>query len=414
MVIRKIYKVGEVTSYLKNLFESDILLNDIWIHGEISNLKHHTSGHIYFTLKDDTSCLRCIMFRSRSNQLLFLPANGMNVRVRGYISIYERDGLYQLYVEELTPDGIGSLYLAYYRLKEQLHAEGLFDAEHKKPLPFLPRKIGVVTSPNGAAWRDIITILRRRFPGIPVVLAPAAVQGEHAPAQIVAALNALNQRTDIDVVIVGRGGGSLEELWAFNTEEVARAIFSSRIPVISAVGHETDFTIADLVADLRAPTPSAAAEIAVPLKDQLEEHLRMFQDRMFQAVSQILREKQALLQGSRGRDLVHLFSNYVIKHKQELRILHMRIFQRLQIIRESAKNRTQMIGGKLEALSPLAILKRGYSLCLSLRTGHLIKNVSQVNKGEQIKVILDDGIMNCKVLMTKEGTPWENRELGVK
>lgn len=408
MVLRRIYSVGEVTGYLRNLLEEDLLLSNIWIRGEISNFKYHSSRHLYFTLKDGSSCLRCVMFRSRSTQLSFLPANGMKVLARGCISIYERDGVYQLYVEELAPDGLGMFYLAYCQLKTRLQAEGLFDVEHKKPLPFLPRKVGVVTSPNAAAWRDLATIMRRRFPGIPIILAPAAVQGEHAPAQIVAALTILNQRVDVDVIIVARGGGSLEELWAFNTEEVARAIFCSQIPIISAIGHEADFSIADLVADLRAPTPSAAAEGVVPCRAELERKLSSLQNRLLQAVSQYLKKQQSKVQGIAERNLGRVLQNLDTVHRQELRLLSLRLIQGIRAIRKNSRTKIQVFAGKLDVLSPLAILQRGYSLCWDLQTARLIRNSRQVKEGSLVEVILGEGSLNCWVKEIKEDSVWKN------
>ncbi len=402
MVLRRIYRVGEITGYIRTLLESDSLLSDLWIRGEISNFKRHTSGHIYFTLKDDLSSLRCVMFRSRACLLDFLPANGMNVLVRGYISLYERDGSYQLYVEELEPDGVGALYLAYCLLKDKLEAEGLFAVERKKPIPFLPRKVGVVTSPNGAAWHDIVTVIRRRFPQMPVVLAPAAVQGEQAPGEIQAALAALDRRDDIDVVIVGRGGGSLEELWAFNTEEVARAIFRMHIPVVSAVGHETDYSIADLVADLRAPTPSAAAEIVVPDRRELERQVLNLQSRLIQAVNQDLKEKRAKVKAIAGRSLPRSVQSRLFLHKQEVNFLNRRLLDRTRAITMNARAKTELIAGKLDALSPLAILKRGYSICRNPSTGNIIKGIRETSVGELVDVILDDGSMYCQVKELKE------------
>ncbi len=404
MVIRRIYSVGEATGYLRDLLEADALLNSIWIRGEISNCKHHTSGHLYFTLKDAASSMRCVMFRSRCSQLNFLPSNGMGVIVRGRISIYERDGQYQLYAEELASDGMGALYAAYCRLKEQLQAEGLFEQEHKKPLPHLPRKVGVVTSQNGAAWHDLVTVMRRRFPGMAIVLAPAAVQGEQAPREICSALEALDQRPDIDVIIVGRGGGSLEELWAFNTVEVARAIFHLHHPVVSAVGHETDYSIADLVADVRAATPSAAAELVAPSHLELEHRVRQLQDRLIlSAVQGILRQKQRQLQEIGERDLGRYPKQLLFQHKQELRLLHLQLTNKMQLLRDQASHRKQVLAEKLDSLSPLAILRRGYSICRDPVSGRLIQSSLLVKEGDPLEVILSEGSLRCKVEETKRG-----------
>jgi exodeoxyribonuclease VII large subunit len=402
-MLRRIYSVGEVTGYLRDLLETDALLGNIWIRGEISNCKHHTSGHLYFTLKDAASCVRCVMFRSRCSQLNFLPENGMNVVVRGYISVYERDGQYQLYAEELTPDGTGALYAAYCRLKEQLQAEGLFAPEHKKPLPRFPRKVGVVTSQDGAAWHDLVTVMRRRWPGIGIVLAPATVQGERAPREICAALMELDRRQDVDLIIVGRGGGSLEELWAFNTVEVARAIFNLRHPVVSAVGHETDYSIADLVADIRAATPSAAAELAVPLHLELEDRLRRLLDRLVQAAVQgTLRQKQRQLQEIGERELDRYPRQICSRYRQEIKLLQVQLLHRMQSGRDQARTRQQVLAEKLDSLNPLAILKRGYSICRHPASGRLIMSSCAVGIGDLLEVILDEGSLDCEVRSKKE------------
>lgn len=287
---RLIYSVKEITRRIKNLFEQDDDLQDVWIRGELSNFTHHSSGHMYFTVKDEASRIRAVMFAGNNRYLRFIPKNGNRVIIRGSITIFERDGQYQLYAREMQPDGIGSLYLAYEQLKEKLTREGLFDPQYKKPLPLYPKTIGVITSPTGAAIRDIITTIRRRYPLGRILLLPVLVQGEQAPFSISQAIDYMNQRKDADVLIIGRGGGSIEELWAFNEEIVARSIFHSQIPIISAVGHETDFTIADFVADIRAATPTAAAEIAVPHILELREKIDRLQDRMLGAMKQKVRD----------------------------------------------------------------------------------------------------------------------------
>jgi exodeoxyribonuclease VII large subunit len=408
-VLRRIYSVGEVTGYLRDLLEADPLLNNIWIRGEISNCKRHTSGHLYFTLKDASSCLRCVMFRSRCSQLQFLPCNGMNVIVRGCVSVYERDGQYQLYAEELAPDGVGALYVAFCQLKDQLQAEGLFAPEHKKTLPRFPRKVGVVTSRNGAAWHDLVTVMQRRWPGIAIVLAPAAVQGEQAPREICNALQLLDRRPDIDVIIVGRGGGSLEELWAFNTVEVARTIFTLRHPVVSAVGHETDYTIADMVADVRAATPSAAAELVVPSRLELAHRLQQLQERLSQAGARILKNRQRRLQELCRRKLERYPQALISRHQQRVRLLHLQLTHQVQSYRERAENRKRVLAEKLDSLSPLAILRRGYSICREQASGRLITSSRTVNAGDLVEVILSEGSLNCQVNEKREAgsEKWE-------
>lgn len=256
--------VSELTGMIKYLFDSNEILRQVYVRGEISNFKYHLSGHLYFVLKDERAQIRCVMFKNRTILLPFMPENGMKVIALGYVTVYERNGEYQLYVDDMQPDGIGALYLAYEKLKEKLQKEGLFDVSFKKPIPFLPKKIGIITSLNGAAIRDLLTVIRRRYPNVNILIAPVSVQGKQAVDEICEAIKDLNNVGNLDVIILGRGGGSIEELWTFNEEKVARAIFNSRIPIISAVGHETDYTIADFVADKRAPTPSAAGEMVVP------------------------------------------------------------------------------------------------------------------------------------------------------
>jgi exodeoxyribonuclease VII large subunit len=410
MAMRRIYQVGEVTAYLQELLEADPLLSDIWLRGELSNFKHHSSGHLYFTLKDERSAIKCVMFRSRADRVTFPPANGLRVLARGYVSVYQRDGAYQLYVQELLPDGVGALYAAFLQLKEKLEAEGLFAAEHKRPLPFLPRKVGVVTSSNGAAWHDLFTVMRRRYPGLPLVLAPAAVQGREAPAEIVAAIGRLNRRKDIDLLIVGRGGGSLEELWPFNTEEVARAIYRSRIPVISAVGHETDFTIADLAADLRAPTPSAAAELAVPQLAELQQQLRMRQERILLALQRYRQRLGQEVEADGAGRLEELLRRGLLTRREALRQLQARLTLQAQGAGQAAKSRLMLSSGKLQALSPLAILQRGYAVCRDA-AGRLIRERAAVRQGDQVNVLLSDGSLDCLVQEVKEEPEWPTKRV---
>lgn len=289
----KYVTVGALTKYIKRKFEVDPHLRDLWIKGEISNFKYHSRGHMYFTLKDEQARIQAVMFAGYNQYLSFRPEDGMKVLVRGEISVYEPSGNYQIYVKEMQPEGIGNLYLAYEQLKKRLEAEGLFSAEHKKPIPAFPRYIGVVTSPTGAAIRDILTTIRRRYPIATVILFPTLVQGEEAAGSIVRSIEKANELGYIDVLIVGRGGGSIEELWAFNEEAVARAIFASKVPIISAVGHETDFTIADFVADLRAPTPTGAAELAVPHVTELMERISQRKLRLMRAMKEKLPQNQS-------------------------------------------------------------------------------------------------------------------------
>jgi exodeoxyribonuclease VII large subunit len=351
------------------------------------------------------------MFRSQGRRLTFLPADGMRVLARGYISIYERDGLYQFYAQEMAPDGQGALYQAFCQLKDRLQKEDLFAPEHKRKIPYIPRRVGVVTSPTGAAWHDIIKVIRRRFPDMPVVLAPSAVQGEDAPREICSALQSLNERQDIDVIIVGRGGGSLEELWSFNTEAVARAIFCSKIPVVSAVGHETDYTIADLVADLRAPTPSAAAEMVVPRRDELEAKLQQYLNRINVSIYQKLQAGREDISSHSVRNLGVLLSRTAYINKQKVVHYSSHLIERTRSIQKQNYREIKALTGKLDALNPLQVLERGYSMCLDARSKELIQDSSKVKVGDQVSVILRKGRLDCNVRGIKEETDWSSSKI---
>ena len=396
MMNRKVFTVSHVNSYIKSLIDRDYVLSNIWVEGEISNFKRHSSGHIYFTLKDKDGAISCIMFRSSAASLLFNPQNGMNVVVKGSVSVYEKRGQYQIYVNQMDKKGIGALYEEYERLKEKLEREGLFLQEYKKAIPSFPKVVGIITSPTGAAIRDIIQVSKRRNPNIQLVVYPVLVQGEKAAADIAQAINAMNQWGKADLLIVGRGGGSLEDLWAFNEEIVARAIFQSDIPVISAVGHETDFTISDFVADLRAPTPSAAAELAVPLLKDL--NIRIVNS--FKMINNIIEDKISL-----GRDKLYNINNSIpfkrplntIYEKQQYldnleKILDNRIKQILEKKKSSLVKEIQT----LEALSPLNTLVRGYSITLNSK-GHNISSITELKVDDSIHVKLKDGIIDATV-----------------
>lgn len=440
MDTRHVYTVSDLNRCIKQVLEREQHLQDVWVRGEVSNFTHHTSGHMYLTLKDSQSRMKVVMFTSYNRFLRFLPKDGTKVIVRGSISAYERDGVYQLYAREMQPDGLGSLYLAFEQLKAKLAAEGLFAQERKRPLPRFPKRVGVVTSPTGAAIRDICTTIRRRYPQAEIVLSPAIVQGAEAPASIVAAIHIINQQPDIDVLIVGRGGGSIEELWAFNDEQVARAIAASRIPVISAVGHETDVTIADFVADVRAATPTAAAELAVPhylewvervkqldarmhraLRGQMaserkrletlmqsyamrrpkrrveeaQQRLDDVQSRMRQAMKQLVSRRTeryelvaAQLKRFRPTEAVEERRRAVSAHRSRLDEL---VRQRVNEVRMAFAARI----GQLDALSPLKVMQRGFSLVYA--NGRLIKSVDQFAPGDTLMVRLSDGSAQARV-----------------
>lgn len=394
----KVWTVAELTGEIGRMLSEKSDFRNCWVSGEVFNFKNHRpSGHWYFTLKDEYSALRAVMFRARSQNVRFLPADGMKVLVRGSLRIYERDGNIQLYAEELLPSGLGELYLAFEQLKKRLAAEGLFAQERKKPLPRLPRCIGIVTSQTGAALHDILTVIQRRYPGMPWVLAPTAVQGESAPREIAQAIARQNKYGKADVLIVGRGGGSLEELWAFNAEEVARAIALSRIPVISAVGHETDLTIADLTADLRAPTPSAAAELAVPLLQELQAGLTQISRDLAAGMGTQLQHKRRLLADLAGRSSLQNPRWRLAQARQELDILGTRLQSNMTGFLTDKNGILKILAAKLDLLSPLAILGRGYSITYDAQ-GKLLRSVRDVHIEEKIKVRLAEGSLNCQVL----------------
>ena len=388
-----IYSVWEITRYIKQKLDSDELLRDIYVKGELSNVSQPTSGHVYFTLKDEYAELRCVMFRDRNALLKFTLEDGMSVIVRGHISVYEKRGKYQLYVEELQESGIGELYRAFEQLKKKLKDEGMFDAAYKKPIPAIPRTIGIITSPTGAAIRDMINITRRRFPHVHILLAPVAVQGEEAAPQIVNAIKLMNRVNSelmkVDVLVVGRGGGSIEELWAFNEESVARAIFASEIPVISAVGHETDFTISDFVADRRAATPSEAAELVVPDKRQIEKNLSAFELQLRQNIYKMIEEQRRRLESIEKNVLFRTPTERINQYRQTVdelkRTLIAEVIHRVQL----HKKELQALTGRLDALSPRAILERGYSICL--KEQKVVRSVKDITTGDMLRVLFQDG-----------------------
>jgi len=394
---RKILSVSEVNKYIKDLISGDILLSGLWVKGEISNFKNHYSGHLYFTLKDEKSLLKCVMFRSNASALRFAPENGMKVQVRGYVSVFERDGQYQLYAEEMEPDGIGALYAAFEQLKAKLQKEGLFDEKRKRRLPFLPSSIGVVTSSTGAVIRDIINVLSRRFYNVNLKLYPVQVQGEQAAGQIAAAIRRLNELAIVDVIIVARGGGSLEELWAFNEEVVARSIYESRIPVISAVGHETDFTISDFVADVRAPTPSAAAELVMPERTVLENRLDSLKMRLRNAITKKTSMERLTLKRLMESTTFRQPYNKIYQERMLLDVQKRYLEKSLAAIKTEAEKRLSTLAARLDSLSPLNSLARGYSITRSEKDHTLIKSVKSVCVGDKLEVIVTDGLLKCAV-----------------
>lgn len=402
-VVAKIYSVTEINSEICDALKKQSSLWNCWVSGEISNFKDHIpSGHWYFTLKDDKAGLKAVMFRTRTTSAGFKPQNGMKVLIRGNIRLYEKDGSVQLYAEEIYPSGLGALYIAFEQLKNQLAAEGLFSTEKKKPLPKYPSRVAVVTSLTGAALRDILNIAERRNPRVSIIIIPSAVQGEAAPREIAAAIQRANCYGNIDLLIVGRGGGSLEELWAFNTEEVARAIALSAVPVVSAVGHEIDYTIADFVADLRAPTPSAAAELTIPMLNDLQACILQYEDKLKQNITKLLernrtRVKQIMIDQALTRTSWRLEQS-----RQDMDILASRLQEGMTGFLAERDGILKLLTTKLDLLSPLSILSRGYSLTYD-HQGKVIKSVRSVNQGDSIALRLKDGIIECGVNKVNRG-----------
>ncbi len=395
----RIYSVGEVTGYLREFLEADSLLADLWINGEVSNLSQSAAGHLYFTLKDEASQLRCVLFRHE--RLATQLESGAAVVAHGHISVYEVTGSLQFYVDLVQPEGVGILHLEFERLKAKLEEEGLFDVARKREIPPFPKRIGVVTSPGSAVFHDIINIISRRYPLVELVLSPTLVQGDGAADGIVQAIEALNQTEGIDLVILARGGGTLEELWAFNEEMVARAISASKAPVISGVGHDTDFTIADFVADLRAPTPSAAAELAVPHRSELEGRIQSQQRALVAAFRGEVSQRGTELDfwASRLKSL----SPNVDRHRQRIdeltRVASIRVANFLALEKEKVRSLELELG----ALSPIATLSRGYAQVQHSATGELVSRVGQVHRGDAIDVRVSDGEFKGRVTGLKKG-----------
>lgn len=397
MITPRILGVAQLTAYIKDLIENNELLSRIWVKGEITNFKPYPSGHVYFTLRDNRANIKCVMFRQQAQRLRFAPEDGLAVIARGYVSVFERDGQYQLYVQELQLDGVGELYLSFQKLKDKLEKEGLFASARKRTIPILPSRIGIVTSPTGAVIRDIVNIIERRCPGVQLFLSPAAVQGFSAPAEICRALEVLYSIPGLDVIILGRGGGSIEDLWAFNTEAVARAIVRSPVPVISAVGHETDFTISDFVADLRAPTPSAAAELAVPVKYDLINRVKELQHRLFQSQNKGLAETRQRIASIAARAIFKRPEMILRKHKQELDVITKDLINSINLLVDTNRHKTNQLACMLDLLGPLKTLARGYGICLLPEVKEVVTKAKYLTPGQKIKIILAEGALICLV-----------------
>lgn len=388
----RIATVSQINGYIKKIVDSNIILNDIWIKGEISNFKLHYSGHMYITLKDEGGVLKAVMFKSAASGLAFRPEDGMKVLARGRISVYEAGGSYQLYINEMIPDGVGELYIAYEQLKKRLEEEGLFSQEHKKPLPPYPEKVGVITAATGAAVRDIINVITRRYPYAEIILYPSLVQGAGAAENICKGIGFFNETKMVDVIIAGRGGGSIEDLWAFNEEIVARAIFASEIPVISAVGHETDFTIADFVADLRAPTPSAAAEIAVPSQLELISRILVDKNRISNAIIKRLEDERKNINSLKLKNPKERIEDEYLNIDNLIKQAEKNFKIKLMQGREQLGN----LAAKLDALSPLKVIKRGYAIALDT-DGNVIKSAKKMKSGTEFDLKMSDGEKRCMV-----------------
>ena len=382
--------VTDLNKYIKNKIDGDEMLNNVLVKGEISNFKNHYTGHMYFTLKDESSLIKCVMFKSYTTHLSFMPKDGMKVMVLGSVAVFERDGVYQIYAKAMKEDGLGSLYTAYEELKKKLEQEGLFEEAHKKKIPFMPKTIGVLTSNTGAVIRDIINVSTRRNPGVHIRLYPVPVQGPGAAEKIAEGIKFMNENKLADVLIIGRGGGSLEDLWPFNEEIVARAIYDSELPIISAVGHETDFTIADFVADLRAPTPSAAAELAVANIEDVRETLKLYNNRYKVA----LKKKIELMRLSYEKCMARpAYKNPTQKINEQYMVIDMKVkaLQNSMMLKlKEAKTSFVKETAKLDSLSPLKTLTRGYSI-VTEQDGKIIKSVNDLNSGEKVNLRLSDG-----------------------
>lgn len=392
-----VLSVSQLNRYVKSRMDADENLYNVFLVGEISNFTdHYKTGHYYFSLKDENAQIKAVMFRQNAIKLKFRPENGLKVIVRGRVSLYEAAGSYQVFVDDMQPDGVGALNLAFEQLKERLEQEGLFEAAHKKPIPRYPQRIGVITSETGAAVQDILHILGRRFPYAEVVLAPVLVQGDGAPAQMVEALDTLNTLHNIDVIIIGRGGGSAEDLWAFNDERLAYAVYRSKIPVISAVGHETDFTICDFVADLRAPTPSAAAELAVPDQTELRAELYGMLYRLQQSVTTGVRERRLQLERLLQKSTLANPQTFFDTKRMHLLAQTTQFAHFENDILHRARVRLQENAAKLQALSPLAVLARGYSVTMQT-DGTVITSTEQISVNDNVNIQFQNGKAVCTV-----------------
>lgn len=391
----KIYSVNEITTHIKDLIESDKILQDIWVKGEISNFKHHNNTHMYFSLKDENSIIECAMFQSTNQNLSFMPENGIKVIIRGYVDIYKRRGKYQIIVKEIHLEGKGELYLKYLQLKAKLEKEGLFKEEHKKSIPKYPKVVGIVTSLESAVIHDIIKIVKRRYPHIKIIIYHSFVQGNEAKYTITKGIEALNHLV-VDVIIIARGGGSFEELWPFNEEIVAKAIYNSKVPVVSAIGHELDFTIADFVADKRASTPSAAAELVVPDEAEIFNNIANLENKLYRYIIKIIESRKQQIYYLINRAIFKRPLSLIEEHKQLIDENTIKFKQAFTNKIEILKREVKGVNGRLNALSPYAVLNRGYSITTT-KKDKIVSSIRNINKGDLIYTIVKDGKIDSKV-----------------
>lgn len=391
-----VYSVSQINRYIKMLIDKDAYLNSITVRGEITNFKAHYTGHFYFTLKDETSTIKCVMFKSMASLVKFKPADGMKVVITGQVSLFERDGTYQIYCKTMVPEGVGELYLAYEQLKEKLAKEGLFDVKYKKKIPFLPNKVGVITSKTGAVVRDIINVSTRRYPNVNLCIFPAAVQGVNVASTVIDGIETFNRLNNVDVIIIARGGGSFEDLFGFNDESLARKIFESNIPIVSAVGHETDFTICDFVSDLRAPTPSAAAELVYPRYSDIISKISVNENRVLIATKNYLIRKREYVKRIMASKLEKVPLDMINKYKMEID-KSIAISENAMCLKlEKYKSKSSNLISKLDALSPLKTLSRGYSV-VENENHKVIKSKNDVEVGNNISITFSDGKINATV-----------------
>ncbi len=393
----KVYSVSQLNRYIKMIFDKDTFLNNVNIRGEITNFKPHYTGHLYFTLKDESATIKCVMFKGSADTLRFKPTDGMKVVITGQVNVFERDGVYQIYCKNMIPEGLGELYMAYEQLKEKLSKEGLFNPEFKKKIPFLPNRVGVITSKTGAVVRDIINVTTRRYDKVNLIIYPASVQGVNASSSVMQGVKTFNELNNVDVIIIARGGGSFEDLFGFNDEALAREIFASKIPVISAVGHETDFTICDFVSDLRAPTPSAAAELVYPQYSDIIRKINLDKSRIINAEQNYIERRKEYIRRIKASKLEKVPMDIINRYRITVDNIIRNSENKIRLNIERYRSISIKTISKIDALSPLKTLTRGYSVAEDSNTGKIIKSIKDVNKDDKLNLTLTDGKINVVV-----------------